>query len=102
MGKKESRNNSLSKWKIRYYNFEKQVVLSFFIIIYYIKRPLYIKDAEVNKFTYFISQTLFILHFLFILIYHHFRPYKEYIVLIVQEFYHVLVLKEPSWQSENI
>ena len=95
-------NTASNNWKSIYHDFEKRIVLAFFIVLYYIKRPLYFNDPEINKFDYFISRTLTFIHFLFILFYHHFKPFSEYTMAILVEFYSVIILKEPSWKSENV
>lgn len=85
-----------------YSNLEKEVELFFLVIVYCLKRPLYIQDEEINKLSYFLSRSLAFLHFIFIVIYQHFKPFKEYMIAIINEFYSVIILKKPSWKSENV
>ncbi len=76
--------------------------LAFLVVIYALKKPLYIQDEDLSRFSYSLSRCLAFIHFVFILFYQHFKPFTEYTWAIINEFYSTIFLKQPYWQSENV
>ena len=99
-------NNHINKFKDIYNKHKKEIVLKFFIIVYYLKRPLYFKE-KLNKYTYIILKTFFFIHGTIIYIHYYLRDSYiiciiAYIIAIIDEIYSVIILKRPLWKSENI
>ena len=99
-------NNHFNKFIEIYIKHKKEIVLNILIVVYYLKRPLYFK-VKLGKYTYLILNIFFFIHAVTIYIHYflrgyHIMAYIDYIIGIIDEIYSVIILKKPSWKSENI
>lgn len=76
-------------------NYESQIALVFLIIVYYLKmRP--VMENWSNKYVWFsfLQKGMGKVSY-------YVKVYKEFLTLIISEFYSVLVLKQKTWESVN-